>query len=122
MTMIDAWVATAAKQRLVRQQIDFGPLGDEAVEVRVEHCGLCHSDLSMLGNDWGWSRFPAVLGHEAVGTVVEVGRHFIANPDLPARIARGLALNPYDRATFYTGGARGYTDYPFSTLSRGENP
>ena len=74
MGQIDAWVATAAKQELVRQQIDLGPLGDEEVEVRVEHCGLCHSDLSMLNNDWGWSRFPAVLGHEAVGTVVAVGR------------------------------------------------
>ena len=74
MTMVDAWVATAAKQKLVRQQIDLGPLRHEEVEVRVEHCGLCHSDLSILGNDWGFSRFPAVLGHEAVGTVVEVGR------------------------------------------------
>jgi alcohol/geraniol dehydrogenase (NADP+) len=74
MTMVDAWVAPAAKEKLVRQQVDLGPLGDEEVEVRVEHCGLCHSDLSMLGNDWGWSRFPAVLGHEAVGTVVGVGR------------------------------------------------
>jgi uncharacterized zinc-type alcohol dehydrogenase-like protein len=71
---IDAWVATAAKEKLVRQQIDLGPLGDEEVEVRVEQCGLCHSDLSMLGNDWGWSRFPAVFGHEVVGTVVDVGR------------------------------------------------
>jgi N-ethylmaleimide reductase len=53
--------------------------------------------------------------------MVAFGRHFIANPDLPARIARGLPLNPYDRATFYTGGARGYTDYPFSTPPRGGN-
>jgi alcohol/geraniol dehydrogenase (NADP+) len=74
MTMVDAWIATAAKQKLVRQQIDLGPLGDEEVEVRVEHCGLCHSDLSMLGNDGGWSQFPAVLGHQAAGAVVEVGR------------------------------------------------
>ena len=52
--------------------------------------------------------------------MVAFGRHFIANPNLPARIARGLPLNPYDRATFYTGGARGYKDYPFSTLPMGE--
>ena len=48
MAMIDAWVATAAKQKLVRQKIDLGPLGAEEVEVQVEHCGLCHSDISML--------------------------------------------------------------------------
>ncbi|MEI9999423.1 MAG: alkene reductase [Verrucomicrobiota bacterium] len=44
---------------------------------------------------------------------VAFGRFFIANPDLPERIRLGLPLNPYDRDTFYGGGAHGYTDYPF---------
>jgi uncharacterized zinc-type alcohol dehydrogenase-like protein len=74
MTTIDAWVAPTAKSKLVRKQVELGPLADEEVEVQVEHCGLCHSDISMLNNDWGLSQFPAVLGHEAVGRVVEVGR------------------------------------------------
>jgi 2,4-dienoyl-CoA reductase-like NADH-dependent reductase (Old Yellow Enzyme family) len=42
------------------------------------------------------------------------GRDFIANPDLPARFARALDLNPCDTATFYVGGEKGYTDYPFA--------
>lgn len=46
--------------------------------------------------------------------VVVFGRHFIANPDLVYRIKEALELNPYDRATFYTGAAEGYIDYPFS--------
>jgi N-ethylmaleimide reductase len=46
--------------------------------------------------------------------LVAFGRHFISNPDLPRRIALGLPLTPYDRATFHGGGARGYTDYPFA--------
>jgi len=45
--------------------------------------------------------------------LVAFGRHFLANPDLPKRIKLGLALNAYDRATFYTFDSRGYTDYPF---------
>lgn len=73
MTLIDAWVAPAAKQKLIRQKIDLGPLGAEDIEVAVEHCGLCHSDLSVLNNDWGFSSYPAVLGHEAVGRIVAVG-------------------------------------------------
>jgi N-ethylmaleimide reductase len=44
---------------------------------------------------------------------VTFGRHFVSNPDLPRRIQEGLPLNPYDRDTFYTFDARGYTDYPF---------
>jgi 2,4-dienoyl-CoA reductase-like NADH-dependent reductase (Old Yellow Enzyme family) len=44
---------------------------------------------------------------------VAFGRTFIANPDLPRRFATGAALNPPDPQTFYAGGAKGYTDYPF---------
>jgi N-ethylmaleimide reductase len=44
--------------------------------------------------------------------LVAFGRHFLANPDLPERLRRNLPLNPYDRATFYYGGEKGYADYP----------
>jgi N-ethylmaleimide reductase len=43
---------------------------------------------------------------------IAFGRLFIANPDLVARVRQGTSLNVPDRATFYGGGARGYTDYP----------
>jgi N-ethylmaleimide reductase len=43
---------------------------------------------------------------------VAFGRLFIANPDLPRRIELGAGMNAYDRSTFYTRGAEGYTDYP----------
>jgi uncharacterized zinc-type alcohol dehydrogenase-like protein len=73
MSEIDAWVVPGAGEDLVRGRVDLGPLGDEDVEVEVEHCGLCHSDLSMKNDEWGMTRFPAVLGHEAIGKVVAVG-------------------------------------------------
>ncbi|MDX1975224.1 MAG: alkene reductase [Rickettsiales bacterium] len=44
---------------------------------------------------------------------VAFGRHFIANPDLPERIKTLATLNKYNRATFYGGAEKGYTDYPF---------
>ena len=50
---------------------------------------------------------------EGDADLVAFGRHFLANPDLPMRIEKGLALNDYDRSTFYTFAATGYTDYPF---------
>ena len=70
---IKAWVARAAKETMVLQDIDLGPLGSEDVEIAVQHCGLCHSDVSVLNNDWGISQYPAILGHEAVGRVTAVG-------------------------------------------------
>ncbi len=44
---------------------------------------------------------------------VAFGQLFIANPDLPHRFAVGAPLNSPDFSTFYAGGAKGYTDYPF---------
>ena len=55
------------------ESVDLGPLGAEDVEVAVEHCGLCHSDLSVLNNEWGISQYPAILGHEVVGRITAVG-------------------------------------------------
>ena len=81
MSTIQAWVAPAAHQPFVRQELDLGPLGHEEIEIDVEHCGICHSDLSMLHNEWGISTFPAVFGHEVVGRVSAVGPR-----------ARGVAL------------------------------
>ncbi len=68
-----AWMAKAAKQPMVLETIDLGPLGIDDVEVAVEHSGVCHSDLSVLNNDWGISEYPAILGHEVVGHVTAVG-------------------------------------------------
>ena len=39
----------------------------------MEYCGICHSDLSMLDNEWGISAFPFVPGHEAIGRIVALG-------------------------------------------------
>ena len=47
-----------------------------------------------------------------LSSAVSFGRHFISNPDLPRRIREGLPLAEYDRNTFYTFDAKGYTDYP----------
>jgi uncharacterized zinc-type alcohol dehydrogenase-like protein len=70
-----AWAAHGAKQPLKPYEFDAGPIGPEEAEVAVEYCGVCHSDLSVLNNEWGLSQYPAVLGHEAVGRVVALGEH-----------------------------------------------
>jgi cinnamyl-alcohol dehydrogenase len=47
--------------------------GEKDVTFRVLYCGICHSDLHMVKNDWGMSIYPVVPGHEIVGVVTEVG-------------------------------------------------
>lgn len=73
MTTIRAWAANAAGQKLERFDYDPGPLPDDEVEIAVEYCGLCHSDLSMIDNAWHFSKYPLVPGHEVVGRIVAVG-------------------------------------------------
>jgi alcohol/geraniol dehydrogenase (NADP+) len=68
-----AWVAKAPKQPMTLEIVDPGPLGSEEVEVAVEHCGVCHSDLSVLNNEWGISQYPTVLGHEVIGRITAIG-------------------------------------------------
>lgn len=73
MSKIQAWVASGPKSKFVKQEIDLGQIGDEEVEVAVDYCGICHSDLSVLNNEWGNAKYPAVLGHEITGHVVAIG-------------------------------------------------
>lgn len=73
MSQIHAYAATASKGQLEPYTFDAGELGPEQVEIKVSHCGICHSDLSMLDNEWGISAYPFVPGHEVVGTVAALG-------------------------------------------------
>src|SRR6266545_3301672 len=75
MTDIRGWASRGAKQPLEPYTFSAGPLGPEEVEIAVEYCGLCHSDLSTINNDWGLSQYPVIPGHEAVGRIVAVSEH-----------------------------------------------
>ena len=74
-TKFHAYAASAPQAPLEHFTFDPDALGPEEVEIQVSHCGVCHSDLSMLDNEWGMSQFPFVPGHEAVGRIVALGEH-----------------------------------------------
>jgi alcohol/geraniol dehydrogenase (NADP+) len=73
MSTFHAYAATTPNSALQPFTFDPGELRPEEVEIKVSYCGICHSDVSMLDNEWGMSKFPFVPGHEAVGTVVALG-------------------------------------------------
>jgi uncharacterized zinc-type alcohol dehydrogenase-like protein len=70
---ISAFAALASKQALEPYAYEPRPLGSRDVEIAISHCGICHSDLHVIDNDWGSSRYPVVPGHEIVGTVALTG-------------------------------------------------
>lgn len=45
------------------------------IEMEILFCGICHSDLHQIKNDFGGIMFPIVPGHEIVGKVIRVGEH-----------------------------------------------
>ncbi|MEM8809271.1 MAG: NAD(P)-dependent alcohol dehydrogenase [Cyanobacteria bacterium P01_G01_bin.38] len=71
--MIKAYAVHEAGGKLEPFEYDPGALDAEDLEITVEYCGICHSDLSMIKNEWGISAYPLVPGHEVVGTVTAVG-------------------------------------------------
>jgi uncharacterized zinc-type alcohol dehydrogenase-like protein len=73
--MTTGFAATEAGGKLKEFHYDLGPLGDHQVDVKVDYCGICHSDLSMLDNHWGMTSYPFVPGHEIIGTVEAMGAH-----------------------------------------------
>ena len=71
--MIKAYAAFEPKSELRPFEYDPGPLKPNEVEIDVQYCGICHSDLSMIDNEWGMTRYPIVPGHEVVGQIAQVG-------------------------------------------------
>ena len=70
---IHAYAAQAQGEKLKPFEFDPGPLRGEQVEIAVDYCGVCHSDLSMYENEWGMTAYPFVPGHEVVGRIIAVG-------------------------------------------------
>ncbi|HVP11316.1 MAG TPA: NAD(P)-dependent alcohol dehydrogenase [Phycisphaerae bacterium] len=70
---IKAYAAHGCGQALEPFAYEPPPLGPHDVDIAVTHCGICHSDVHMIDNDWKMSRYPLVPGHEVVGTVAATG-------------------------------------------------
>lgn len=75
MSEIHGLAVHAAGAQLLPYKFDPGEIKPYEVEIKVSHCGLCRSDLHLINNDWGISKYPFIPGHEIVGTVVGVGEH-----------------------------------------------
>ncbi|WP_322628010.1 alcohol dehydrogenase catalytic domain-containing protein [Halothiobacillus sp.] len=86
--MIHAYAVFEPGGELKHYEYDPGPLGAQQVEIQVEHCGICHSDLSMIDNEWGMTQYPLVPGHEVIGTIGAVGS-LVTHLSLGQRVGLG---------------------------------
>lgn len=67
------WAATDNSGTLSPFKFSRRATGDKDVKLKILYCGICHTDLHQLKDDWGFSKYPMVPGHEIVGEVTEVG-------------------------------------------------
>ena len=72
-TNVKAYGTDAADAPLEQMEIQRRGLTAKDIEIEILYCGVCHSDLHTARNDWGFTTYPTIVGHEIVGKVTKVG-------------------------------------------------
>lgn len=92
MAQIQGLAAHAAGAELLSYRYDPGKLGAHEVEIAITHCGICHSDLHLIANDWGISQYPFIPGHEIIGKVNAAGSE-VKSIEVGQRVGLGWQSN-----------------------------
>ncbi|MCY4044299.1 MAG: NAD(P)-dependent alcohol dehydrogenase [Cellvibrionales bacterium] len=71
--MVKAYASHQPKGGLTPFDYELPDIKSDEVDIAVKYCGICHSDMDMVNNDWGITEYPIVPGHEVVGVVSQVG-------------------------------------------------
>jgi uncharacterized zinc-type alcohol dehydrogenase-like protein len=103
MAQIQGLAAHAAGAELLPFRYDPGKLGAREVEIAVTHCAVCHSDLHLIANDWGTSRYPLIPGHEIIGKVAAVGNE-VKSLEVGQRVGLGWQSNSCGRCEWCMSG------------------
>ena len=88
MRKVNAYAVQEAAGKLKKFVYELPDIGNEEVDIKVHYCGICHSDLSMINNEWGMTQYPLVPGHEIVGEIVAVGSE-VKNLNIGDRVGLG---------------------------------
>ncbi len=75
MTIVSAYAAPSPTEALKPMTITRREVGFDDVQIAIEYCGVCHSDIHMARNEWGFATHPVVPGHEIIGRVTKVGQN-----------------------------------------------
>ncbi len=75
MSVTKAYAAQAATTPLTPFDFSRREPGPHDVQIEILYCGVCHSDIHQVRNEWGGSMYPMVPGHEIVGRITKVGEH-----------------------------------------------
>ncbi|MBS3824364.1 MAG: NAD(P)-dependent alcohol dehydrogenase [Wenzhouxiangellaceae bacterium] len=106
---------------------DIAPLSIERreprpddVAIRIDYCGICHTDIHFARNDWGRTVYPVVPGHEIVGTVTAVGNGVTAF-EPGDRVGVGCLVDSCRECSACDEGLEQYCDNGFTATYNGED-
>ena len=103
MAQIQGLAAHAAGAELLPFRYEPGRLSSDEVEIAITHCGICHSDLHLIANDWGTSQYPFIPGHEIIGTVSAAGSR-VRSLKVGQRVGLGWQSNSCGQCEWCTQG------------------
>jgi uncharacterized zinc-type alcohol dehydrogenase-like protein len=103
MAQFQGLAAHAAGAELLPLRYDPGKLGAQEVEIAITHCGVCHSDIHLIANDWGISQYPFIPGHEVIGTVAALGSE-VRSLEVGQRVGLGWQSNSCGHCEWCTRG------------------
>src|SRR5258706_5387192 len=73
MLLAKGYAAHASSEKLSPYNFDRREPGSKDVQIEILYCGVCHSDIHQVRDEWGGSKYPMVPGHEIVGRVIKTG-------------------------------------------------
>ncbi len=121
--MIDAigYAADTAKSKLKPRQFQCDEPGASDVRIEVLFCGVCHSDIHQVKNEWGNTVYPCMPGHEIVGRVVQAGAA-VTKHKVGDLVGVGCMINSCRECAACKSGAENYCEGPNSWLATYNGP
>jgi uncharacterized zinc-type alcohol dehydrogenase-like protein len=92
MIPVKGYAALAVKKDLAPYNFERREVGDNDILIDIQYCGICHSDIHQVRDEWGGSKFPMVPGHEIVGIVSKIGSKVI-NFQVGERVGVGCMVD-----------------------------
>lgn len=85
---INGYAALGVGEKLVPYSYENEKIKPHEVTIKVSHCGICHSDIHLIDNDWSTNSYPLIPGHEIVGTITDKGSE-VKHLDIGQRVGVG---------------------------------
>jgi len=120
MPSVKAYGAQSESADIAPLSIDRRAPRPDDVAIRIDYCGICHTDIHFARNDWGRTVYPLVPGHEIVGTVTAVGDEVTAF-QAGDRVGVGCMVDSCRECPACDEGLEQYCDNGFTATYNGED-